>query len=233
MTKICSKCKIEKALSEFCKSKKTSDGLASQCKVCVKQYRQTHKKEIVAYGKKYRDTHKKERAESRRRYYQAHKEEHREWRERYYQKHKEEELTKAKQYRQDNKETVLAYKKKYRKSHKQATAESGRLYRQTLIGKSVKKKSSHKRRALKTGVGIKDFNPVEVLERDNYICQHCGRKTRPGFKNPLHPLYPNLDHIIPLSKGGEHSKENTQCLCRQCNLEKGYTGKGDQLRMFG
>lgn len=29
------------------------------------------------------------------------------------------------------------------------------------------------------------------------------------------------------------SKANTQCLCRQCNIEKYSTGAGDQLRLFG
>lgn len=74
---------------------------------------------------------------------------------------------------------------------------------------------------------------LKVFERDGYICQSCGKKTRPDFKNQFHSLYPNLDHIIPLSKGGAHTKLNTQCLCRLCNLEKGASIMNAQLRMFG
>lgn len=43
---------------------------------------------------------------------------------------------------------------------------------------------------------------------------------------------PELDHIVSLAEGGEHSMRNTQCLCRKCNQEKGVTTKG-QLRLFG
>ena len=31
-----------------------------------------------------------------------------------------------------------------------------------------------------------------------------------------------LDHIIPLSTGGTHSKTNIQYICGKCNLIKGY-----------
>lgn len=30
-----------------------------------------------------------------------------------------------------------------------------------------------------------------------------------------------LDHVIPLSRGGEHHWENTVCACRICNHDKG------------
>ena len=45
-------------------------------------------------------------------------------------------------------------------------------------------------------------------------------------------IYPNLDHIIPLKKGGSHTRLNSQCLCHKCNIIKGSTGVGDQLRLF-
>jgi 5-methylcytosine-specific restriction endonuclease McrA len=30
-----------------------------------------------------------------------------------------------------------------------------------------------------------------------------------------------LDHIVPLAKGGLHSRANTACACNGCNMKKG------------
>jgi 5-methylcytosine-specific restriction endonuclease McrA len=35
------------------------------------------------------------------------------------------------------------------------------------------------------------------------------------------PNSPELDHIIPLAKGGDHTKSNVQCVCASCNRKKG------------
>lgn len=92
-------------------------------------------------------------------------------------------------------------------------------------------KAWHIRRAIKNN--RKHFNVVrkEVFIRDGYRCQLCKRKTRPDY-HFNHPLYPNLDHIIPLARGGEHAMTNLQCLCRECNCFKSDKLTPDQLRMF-
>ena len=105
-------------------------------------------------------------------------------------------------------------------------------YVKTESGRDAVKKGSHKRRALKQGATVEDFSPTEIFERDGYRCQLCGIKTR-YYKTKSHPNSPELDHIIPLSLGGEHSRLNTQCLCSHCNRVKHNTGVGDQIRMFG
>jgi hypothetical protein len=51
--KICSKCKIEKDLSEFNKCKNKKDGVSVWCKECFKQYRKEHKKHASDYKKQY------------------------------------------------------------------------------------------------------------------------------------------------------------------------------------
>lgn len=51
----------------------------------------------------------------------------------------------------------------------------------------------------------------EVFMRDNYICQYCGK--RGGDLT--------IDHIIPRSRGGEHTWENVVTACRSCNHRKG------------
>lgn len=55
----------------------------------------------------------------------------------------------------------------------------------------------------------------EILERDNYTCKICGNST---YKEPN--LLLEVDHIIPVSKGGKTVKENLQTLCWKCNRTK-------------
>jgi hypothetical protein len=52
-----------------------------------------------------------------------------------------------------------------------------------------------------------------IYERDGHRCRKCGISGR------HHDL--EIDHIIPISKGGKSTYDNLQTLCRRCNLEKG------------
>ena len=49
-----------------------------------------------------------------------------------------------------------------------------------------------------------------IKKLGNYTCAYCGS---------ISDL--TIDHIIPLSKGGKHTFENTCCCCRTCNEKKG------------
>lgn len=49
----------------------------------------------------------------------------------------------------------------------------------------------------------------EMWERDNFTCKLCGSHK-----------FLTIDHIIPVSKGGQTTKENLQTLCRNCNSKK-------------
>lgn len=57
----------------------------------------------------------------------------------------------------------------------------------------------------------------EILKRDNFKCQICGRTQADGVKL-------EVDHIIPISKGGKTVEENLRTLCHDCNI-----GKSDKL----
>ncbi len=56
----------------------------------------------------------------------------------------------------------------------------------------------------------------QIKQRDNYMCQICGNSVS---------IEPNLlleiDHIIPISKGGITEETNLQTLCWKCNRKKG------------
>ena len=56
----------------------------------------------------------------------------------------------------------------------------------------------------------------QILSRDKYECKKCGVSK----KNEKHLLL-EVDHIIPISKGGITIESNLQALCWKCNRTKG------------
>lgn len=55
-----------------------------------------------------------------------------------------------------------------------------------------------------------------IKERDHYTCRHCGA----SVAQEPHLLL-EIDHIIPVSKGGLTTEDNLQTLCWRCNRSKG------------
>ncbi len=78
-----------------------------------------------------------------------------------------------------------------------------------------------KRRARQRALPYQSIDPIEVFERDGWLCKSCGIPTPREKRGTCEPDAPELDHIKPLSKGGHHVWQNVQCLCRQCNQLKG------------
>lgn len=72
-------------------------------------------------------------------------------------------------------------------------------------------KSIKKQRALMT-LELRE----KIKKRDNFTCKICGLSTT---QEPN--LLLEIDHIIPLSKGGISSEDNLQTLCWKCNRKKG------------
>ena len=52
-----------------------------------------------------------------------------------------------------------------------------------------------------------------IYKRDGYRCCRCGRNEKTTTLE--------IDHIIPISKGGKTNYGNLQTLCHRCNVEKG------------
>jgi len=92
----------------------------------------------------------------------------------------------------------------------------------TELIKKIKKRRKIKKRILEIkrllyvlGEGkrsSKNINRYNILKRDSFACQYCGRKA------------PNVilevDHIIPVSKGGSNNPSNLKTACIGCNHEK-------------
>lgn len=73
---------------------------------------------------------------------------------------------------------------------------------------------------LRTGRGQRSLMTAQLREaikrRDGYCCQNCGL----SIWDEAHLLL-EIDHIIPVSRGGQSVPANLQTLCWQCNRRKG------------
>lgn len=69
------------------------------------------------------------------------------------------------------------------------------------------------------------FRDEEIYERDGWICQLCGEPIdRAAY--PPHPRSRNIDHIVPIVRGGQHTRENCQAAHRICKMAKGSKVQG-------
>jgi 5-methylcytosine-specific restriction endonuclease McrA len=87
----------------------------------------------------------------------------------------------------------------------------------------------YKRRSQRYGATAFDetITLKEVRKRFNDICQICGMAVNPYDIANGHArrMYPTVDHIIPLSKGGTHTWDNVQLAHMCCN-----SGKCDRVK---
>lgn len=81
--------------------------------------------------------------------------------------------------------------------------------------------STHRRRAKKFGCDYQPVSKRKVFERDGWRCYLCGCDTPKELSGTTDPNAPELDHVIPMAKGGGHTYENVRCSCRGCNRAKG------------
>ena len=105
------------------------------------------------------------------------------------------------------KEWQQAYRSTHGKSYTSRYSDKRRTY-----GKA--------RRARMAGVPTESFSDDEIYERDDWTCQLCGRPVDPTLRWP-HPMYKSLDHRVPISRGGSHTRDNVQLAHLSCNSRKG------------
>ena len=57
------------------------------------------------------------------------------------------------------------------------------------------------------------FSRKNILVRDSFVCQYCGRELPPGDLT--------VDHVIPKVQGGDNHWSNVVTCCKACNVRKG------------
>ncbi|MFD3741593.1 HNH endonuclease [Streptomyces sp. NPDC058629] len=88
-----------------------------------------------------------------------------------------------------------------------------------------------RRRAAKRGGASETYTLVQIAERDRARCGLCGGRVAMKQRVP-HPKAPTIDHVIPVSEGGDDTRANVQLAHFQCNSAKGARGS-QQLALIG
>jgi 5-methylcytosine-specific restriction endonuclease McrA len=86
--------------------------------------------------------------------------------------------------------------------------------------------------AIRGATDLDPINAIEIFNRDGWVCGLCGKPIDKRHKFPDR-LSATLDHIIPISRGGQHVPDNVQAAHYSCNSSKrdrvGVAGDGPPI----
>lgn len=195
MKAICSKCKVEKDLTEFKKDKSKKLGRSSQCKECQKPYAKKYQLENLdkwqGYTKKWRENNLEQSRKINKDYYESNKDAHKKrmkiW--------NENNPDYMKEWHSQNREE---YNLKQRKRWNNDPVHRLKGNIRTRIYRAIKDKSEATFELL--GCPIEEY--IVYLEKQFYG----------GMSWENYGKYWEIDHVIPLSKGGSYHYTNTQPL---------------------
>jgi len=210
--KICNICGRNLPLDHFYKNNQRKDGRTGRCADCTKIYRKK-------YDQKYNST-EKAKANSKRYYYsEKGQKKKKEYRIAYLEAHKNDP-----EWRNHMRALWRKYNKedKYKKIQaeywgsdkgKVVKAQKDARYQRSPLGRMAKKRTEKRRRynlaSTENTLTLSEWDAIKL--QYEYRCAYCQKR----------PKRLEMDHIVPLSKGGTHTKDNIVPSCRTCNAKKG------------
>ena len=84
-------------------------------------------------------------------------------------------------------------------------------------------------RRVQTWDGVTD---EQILQRDRWRCGICGKVIGKSFRYP-HPRSKSIDHVVPLTEGGDDTAANKRAAHLGCNQRRMNRGGNEQLAMIG
>lgn len=216
MDLFCLKCNTSKAPEEFGNDRARPSGKYPYCKICVKNINTAN---YVKHGAKIRIATKA-----------------------YIEKHPEETRARVKIYRERTKPIAKAYAFEYRLLHgdelrakrrqwdkehpEEVRDRAARSYQKNKVAQRPKRAEARRRRYARQihAPVVERIDSELIYKRDKGICSICHTYVKLSDSS--------IDHVVPLSKGGEHSNRNCVLAHRRCNSKKGNRGATQQQRLF-
>lgn len=158
--KTCTKCKIEKPLSDFVESKKAVSGILSRCKVCAKEtnsaYQLKNKERISARKRSFRESNS------------------------------EKISARDAAYRELRRKELAEYQRKYRKENQEKVASYFKCWASENHGKIIS--NVRNRRALKANAaGSHTIQEImSIFERQQGLCANCQARLFKSGKQKYH-----------------------------------------------
>jgi 5-methylcytosine-specific restriction endonuclease McrA len=200
-SKVCKGCGVEKSLAEFYKQTGMADGHLNKCNACVRARTQKYRRERLEQSAQYEKARANlpHRVEARRKYQEEHKEDISEYKKRWAAENEESVSASRRKHYELNRDEVIARSKRWGEDDPEKV-------------RQAKANNSRKRRAAKYA-SPGSFTAEEFLalcERYGNKCLACG-DTEAVLE---------VDHIVPLTRGGTDVIDNIQPLCGACNKKK-------------
>jgi hypothetical protein len=223
--KTCSKCHIEKEITEFHKNKATKDGFNSICKKCAiektrkygiehpEKLKENKKREYIknikkynVSNKKYQEEHKEEIKINKKCYYEINREDFKEKSKIYYENNKNSQLKKCVEYVKKNLEKTRDYQKKYRKENWGKLSEYRRTHNREKYNNDpiykVQRCIRHRVNEFFKSVNTKKSNKTMTIVGCTPIelKNHIEKQFKEGMSWENYGFYGwHVDHIIPMS----------------------------------
>ncbi len=120
-------------------------------------------------------------------------------------------LARCKAYRDANSEKVRATIRAWHRAHPEASKASYKRQRERNVLRFTERWARRRSLKLQTATDRIDF--MQILRESKGLCGIC--------RKPFDLFGIEFDHIIPLAKGGTHTRENIQAAHMRCNRAKG------------